>query len=311
MSNDMAATVSDHRESIVPTPALEPGSVLSAAQLEHYRREGFCLVENCFSPEEITRLREPLDGIFSETSPRHIVEKGGKAVRSVFGSHATHDVFARLVRHPRLLTSAEAILAGRVYVHQFKINVKAAFAGDVWDWHQDYIFWREEDGMPTSRVTNVVVYLDDVTEFNGPLFLIPRSHRGDAIDVASREAEVADTIRHAYGEGPTWLSNLTADLRYALPHDLVGQLVQRHGLVSTKAPAGSVLFFDANLVHASANNVSPFSRVIALVTYNSVHNVPRGVANPRPDFLSNRDATPLSAVSDDALTSPRERGSVS
>src|SRR5262249_50887068 len=149
------------------------------------------------SSEEIALLREPLAAIFSETSPRHIVEKGGKAVRSVYGSHNTDDVFGRLVRHPRLLKSAESILDDQVYVHQFKINVKAAFAGDVWDWHQDYIFWREEDGMPTSRVTNIALYLDDVTEFNGPLFLIPGSHRGDAISVTSREAELADTLRTA------------------------------------------------------------------------------------------------------------------
>jgi ectoine hydroxylase len=282
-------------------PAHQNGLLLGEQQLEAYQRLGFSLVENCFSPEELAQLREPLPSIFSERSPRHIVEKGGNAVRSVYGSHATHDVFSRLVRHPRLLKAAEEILADRVYVHQFKINVKAAFAGDVWDWHQDYIFWREEDGMPSSRVTNVAIYLDDVTEFNGPLFLIPGSHRGDAITVASRESEVASTIRSAYGDGPSWLSNLTADLKYSLPHDLVGELVRRHGLVSTKAPAGSVLFFDANMVHASANNVSPFSRVVILVTYNSVHNLPRGVVNPRPEFLSSRNPTALVPLPDDTL----------
>src|SRR5262249_6453220 len=150
-------------------------------------------------------------------------------------------------------------------------------------------------------VTNIALYLDDVTEFNGPLFLIPGSHRGDAISVTSREAELADTLRTAYGNGPSWLSNLTADLKYALPHDLVRQLVQRHRLVSTKAPAGSVLCFDPNLVHASSNNVSPFSRVVVLITYNSVSNAPRNVRNPRPEFLCSRDSTPLVPLSDDAL----------
>jgi ectoine hydroxylase len=38
-----------------------------------------------------------------------------------------------------------------VYIYQFKINVKAAFGGDVWQWHQDYIFWRNEDGMPGTE----------------------------------------------------------------------------------------------------------------------------------------------------------------
>jgi ectoine hydroxylase len=68
-------------------------------------------------------------------------------------------------------------------VHQFKINSKAAYRGDVWEWHQDYIFWQREDGMPTARVVNAVVFLDDVNEFNGPLLLIPTSHHLGVIDV--------------------------------------------------------------------------------------------------------------------------------
>ena len=37
-----------------------------------------------------------------------------------------------------------------VYVHQFKLNAKAAFEGDVWQWHQDYGTWARDDGMPQA-----------------------------------------------------------------------------------------------------------------------------------------------------------------
>ena len=33
-------------------------------------------------------------------------------------------------------------------MHQFKLNAKAAFEGEVWQWHQDYGTWARDDGMP-------------------------------------------------------------------------------------------------------------------------------------------------------------------
>ena len=62
-------------------------------------------------------------------------------------------------------------------MHQFKINGKMAFEGDVWQWHQDYGTWKNDDLMPTERAMNVAIFLDDVNEFNGPLMFIPGSHK--------------------------------------------------------------------------------------------------------------------------------------
>ena len=38
-------------------------------------------------------------------------------------------------------------------MHQFKINGKMAFDGDVWQWHQDYGTWlqRRPDARPSAR----------------------------------------------------------------------------------------------------------------------------------------------------------------
>ena len=67
-------------------------------------------------------------------------------------------------------------------MHQFKINGKMAFEGDVWQWHQDYGTWKNDDLMPTERAMNVAIFLDDVNEFNGPLMFIPGSHKKGVID---------------------------------------------------------------------------------------------------------------------------------
>ena len=62
-------------------------------------------------------------------------------------------------------------------MHQYKVNAKAAFDGEVWQWHQDYGTWARDDGMPEPRAMNIAVFLDEVSAINGPLMFIPGSHR--------------------------------------------------------------------------------------------------------------------------------------
>ena len=90
--------------------------------------------------------------------------------------------FARLARHPRMVEPVQDLFGEALYMHQFKINGKMAFEGDVWQWHQDYGTWKNDDLMPTERAMNVAIFLDDVNEFNGPLMFIPGSHKKGVID---------------------------------------------------------------------------------------------------------------------------------
>ena len=76
-------------------------------------------------------------------------ERNG-AVRTAFGVHTYSDIYWRLSRHPRLVEPAMQVLGGPIYIHQFKVNAKAAFDGDVWQWHQDYGTWSREDLMPEA-----------------------------------------------------------------------------------------------------------------------------------------------------------------
>ncbi|MHC5762949.1 phytanoyl-CoA dioxygenase family protein, partial [Nostoc sp.] len=210
----------------------------------------------------------------------------------------TDEIFQRLSRHPQLVKPAMQLLGSKVYIYQFKINAKAAFRGDIWEWHQDYIFWRKEDGLPTARLVNALVLLDDMNEFNGPLFVIPGSHKEGMIDVIARNTSNQFQDKT---ERPEWMSGFTAKLKYSLNRELVGDLVMKYGIYSIKASAGSVLLFDSNIVHASPSNISPFDRAVVIVTYNSIENIPLPVANPRPDFLVSRDYRPVEPLSEDAL----------
>lgn len=274
---------------------------LTSKQVSEFKEQGFILLREVFSESETEVLRAQLCSVFAEESPRKVIEKQGNLVRSVYGCHTTNEVFRCLTQLNRITEPASQILESGIYVYQFKVNVKSAFGGDVWQWHQDYIFWRDEDGMLSPRVINVMIFLDEANEFNGPMLFVPGSHRGGVINTTPANLISHSGSNDVYKNSPKWISNLTADLKYSLPKETVMALVKEHGIVAAKGPAGSVLFFDSNLVHASAQNISPFHRIAIIISFNSTENVPSPVRSPRPEFLSARDCRPLVPISDASL----------
>lgn len=274
---------------------------LTKEQLDFYEQQGYLFVREAFPQAEIEALKAEIPTVMADDSMRRVVEKDGNMVRSVYGTHQHNELFNILSRHPRIVLPAMDVLGSDVYVYQFKINAKASFGGDLWEWHQDFVFWQKEDGMPEPRVLNAVIFLDEVNEFNGPLYLIPGSHVEGVIDCLSSDKPLASEIEPTYESSPAWINNLTANLKYALTKEVVAGLVSRYGLVAPKGPAGSVLFFHSNTVHASSSNISPFDRTTVIVSFNSVENVPISTAPPRPEFIVSRDARPIVPVAENAL----------
>jgi ectoine hydroxylase len=273
---------------------------LTKEQLEFYESKGYLFIPDAFPQLEIDALKAEVPEALAENSIRRVVEKDGSMVRSVYGTHLHNDTFNILSRHPRIVLPAMSVLESDVYVYQFKINAKSSFGGDLWEWHQDFIFWQREDGMPAPRVLNAVIFLDEVNEFNGPLYLIPGSHAEGVIDCLVDDKPLEPT----YESSPGWINNLTANLKYALTKEVVARLVSKYGLVAPKGPAGSILFFHSNLVHASTNNISPFDRTTVIISFNSVENLPVSTAPPRPEFIVSRDSKPIIPVAENALQSP-------
>jgi ectoine hydroxylase len=283
-----------------PQDNLDFSPRLTAAQIEFYDKNGFLLIADYFSPEELNILADELPGVFAENTPRRILEKSG-AVRSVFGTHATNETFRRLSRLPRLVTPAMQLLDSEVYIHQFKINAKLALEGDQWEWHQDFLYWHKEDGMPAPRVLTAAIFLQEVNEFNGPMLVIPGSHREGMIDVRPHENFLFDEGEAHFGERARWMPTLTANLKYKINKEILSRVTARSNIFGAKGAAGFVLFFDGNLFHASANNLSPRDRISIFVSYNSVENRLVEVANPRPEFIASRDFHPVVPVNDNAL----------
>ncbi|MCP5054205.1 MAG: phytanoyl-CoA dioxygenase [bacterium] len=265
---------------------------LTNQQLEQYREEGLLFIPSCFSRQEVGMMQEELDLLVGQHNPGEVFESDKKTVRGLHGCHMRSDLFGRLTRIPRVLEPSRQILNDEVYVHQFKINFKRAFGGDTWPWHQDYVFWNKEDGMPKVEVVNIAICLNEVNEFNGPMYFVPGSHKKGLLDVESRVKPGKDN----------WKDSVSAYLKYSLDNETVRGLVKERGMTAPKGPAGSLLIFHPNLAHSSAPNISPYDRILVILTYNSVHNIPHPPGKPRPEFLVGRDYTPLQALPGDTLT---------
>src|SRR5881275_698252 len=144
---------------------------LTAQQLRQFAEEGYLFLPGCFSEEEVAVLRDEAERIYASNRQEVWREKTG-APRTAFAAHTYNEAHRLLGAHPRLIRPVE-----QLYMHQYKINAKAAFEGDVWQWHQDYGTWARDDGMPEPRAMNIAVFMDEVMAINGPLMLIPKSHK--------------------------------------------------------------------------------------------------------------------------------------
>ncbi len=133
------------------------------------------------------------------------------------GLHLRDPLFARLVRDPRLVTPARQILDDDdLYIQQVKVNAKEAFTGEQWQWHYDFATHHREDGVPEPLALNLHIFLDEVTEFNGPLIFIPGSHRDGPAPTA------LDTTTTSY---PLW----------TVAPEVVKPLAERAGCTARKA----------------------------------------------------------------------------
>ncbi|WP_280154157.1 phytanoyl-CoA dioxygenase family protein [Piscinibacter sp. XHJ-5] len=258
---------------------------LTPQQVEQFDRDGYLFFPGLFTAAEVRALNDAVPALYRLREAFNVREKGSEAVRTNFAAHLYSEPFARLARHPRMIEPVQQLLGEALYMHQFKINGKMAFEGDVWQWHQDYGTWLNDDLMPTERAMNVAIFLDDVNAFNGPLMFIPGSHRKG---VAEAEHDVTTT---SY---PLWTLNPA----------LVAELVERAGgkqggIVSPLGPAGSMILFHSCLVHASGSNLSPWNRVSVYLSLCAVSNHIR--RHKRPEYIAHRDFAPIECLPEDCL----------
>lgn len=261
---------------------------LSAEQLRSYEENGFLVMHDVFDAAEVQRYKQELQRLLQLPElvgqPDTITELGSDAIRSLFKVHERSELVRNLIQDPRLLQVARQILGSEVYLHQSRANFKPGFTGKAFYWHSDFETWHVEDGMPSMRALSCSVLLTDNNACNGSLMLVPGSHR---------------YFVPCLGETPEQHHKQSLKKQeYGVPsQEHLTQLVDEGGLVTVEAKAGSVIFFDCNTMHGSANNISPWARSNLFMVFNSVDNAlqsPKYGLEPRPDFLGYRGAiTPI------------------
>ena len=254
---------------------------LTPSQIRRFQGDGFLILPELFSLAEVAAMRDAATVVFAEDHPGNVREKLSGEVRTAMGLHLRHEIFARLTRHPRFVEPAMQLLGDdRLYVQQVKINTKAAFEGEIWQWHYDFATHHREDGVPEPLALNLHVFLDDVSEFNGPLYFIPGSHK--------------------HGPAPTVLDTTTTSYPlWVVGRDTVARLAAERGLVSATGRAGTALIFGDSLVHGSPPNLSPWDRRIFSVILNPIANATTKAQ--RPAYKHHRDLTPVAPLADDCL----------
>jgi ectoine hydroxylase len=235
---------------------------LSGEQVRQYDDLGYLLLPELFSAAEVETIRHESARLLEEDRAEILREEQSSAPRHLLGCHTFSDVFLVLSRDRRLIETAMQLLGEAVYVHQFKVNPKTAFTGEAFLWHQDFPVWKRDDGMLEPRAINMAIFLDEATSINGPLMVVPGSHK--------EELPLADELN-----------------AYILDAEVVEPVLRDKGIVTAEGPVGSVLLFHGNLVHGSGANITPYPRRIVYVSYCAVSNYIRRPT--RPDWIAHRD----------------------
>jgi ectoine hydroxylase len=263
---------------------------MTSSSATEYADRGFIFRPGFLAPGEVTVLTDELDRILGGDPPNAgiILEKDGTTPRTVFNPQLYSDVYSRLIRHPRLLGMVEELVGEQVYAFQLGINCKAAFNGDVWFWHQDYPTYLEDDHIPQPRMVNALIFLDEVTMLNSPLMLVPGSHR------------LATDMPEESTQGTSY------KLRYT-GVDVIKEQVSAGGLEVPTGPAGSIIFMNANTLHGSTANLSPWSRRMITLTYNAMSNKSTSPSVRSRDIVyDDTDLPALTPLGEDCLGAGRQ-----
>ncbi|MFC4808076.1 ectoine hydroxylase [Paenibacillus sp. GCM10023250] len=263
--------------------AWSPDSPITQARANEYEQKGYLFFESFFSPDEVAAWKAELGRLqrfYREREAEHVIrEPDSDEVRSVFAVHDNNPVFKGLAEHKRLTSVARFLLGSDTYVHQSRINFKPGFSGKEFYWHSDFETWHVEDGMPAMRALSVSIALEDNNPYNGPLMVMPGSHKTFVASVGrTPEDHFKQSLRKQ---------------EYGVPDkDSLTRLAREGGIDMPVGKAGSLLVFDCNLMHGSSSNISPYPRSNVFIVYNSVENrlvTPFSGQKPRPPFIATRD----------------------
>jgi ectoine hydroxylase len=266
---------------------------LSPEELNAYEENGYILFPDLFSAEEVDAMNREYKRLLSEGvlegRDELIKEPRSDEARSIFCLEKFSPLFDKISRDGRILDKVMQILDSRVYIHHSRINIKPAYHGKSFPWHSDFETWHAEDGVPRLRIQTAWIMLTENNPYNGPLYLIPGSHK-----------------QYVACKGETPSGHFKQSLRkqeYGVPSEAaIKQLAKSGNLTGAYGKPGTLVIHEGNIMHGSPDNISPWPRTNLFFVYNSIHNQPAdapfAAKQFRPTFLSNPEREPLTKADD-------------
>jgi ectoine hydroxylase-related dioxygenase (phytanoyl-CoA dioxygenase family) len=220
--------------------------MINGDQRDAYRRDGFIVVPGLLSETEVVELRRIIAELVAgaaaadthtavyDLEPGHT--RSAPKVRRIKQPHMVHPAFAAVVRKPAVIEVLTTLIGPNLRMQGSKLNMKAAHYGSPVEWHQDWAFYPHTN----DDILAIGVMLDDMDLENGPLMVVPGSHRG-----------------------PVW-NHHGADGRFCGLVDPLDIEAEAARAVPLTGRAGSMSFHHVRALHGSALNTSDRDRNLLL-----------------------------------------------
>jgi ectoine hydroxylase-related dioxygenase (phytanoyl-CoA dioxygenase family) len=238
--------------------------ILTQAQIDEYNEVGAIVVRDVLSPQEVQRLRRVTDemveksrALTTHTDIYDLEDTHSQAqprVRRIKQPHIVDPAYGDLVRHPRILAALRDLWGPDIRFDTAKLNLKSAGYGAAVEWHQDWAFYPHTN----DDLAAVGIMMDDMELANGPLMIIPGSHKAPTVFDHHFEGKFCGAMDPTKAE---------VDYTKALP--LTG-------------PAGSITIHHVRAVHGSAVNTSNKDRRLLLFQFRAADAWP--IVNPVKDL---------------------------
>ena len=224
----------------------------SPEQINAYHKDGFLLIKNFCSKEEINKLyTTALEDNAMKNNALDLNDQSGKKTKLSLWFTPGNDVFGYLTRCEKMVHSTAQLLDNDAPVCHFhsKLMQKEPKVGGAWEWHQDYGYWYKNQFMFPDQLVSVMVALTPANKQNGCLQIIRGSHK-------------LGRVNHGFaGE------QVGADMV------MVNNALKTMELIYCELEPGDALFFHSNLLHRSEANLSEHARWSIISCYSSQSNI--------------------------------------
>ena len=161
--------------------------ILSKDEVNFYNEKGYLLVEDVITINQHNKMLNLVNDFFeksksvNENNNIFDLEDGHCAtnprLKRVKQPHQHSDFFWDIIKQSKIEGILIDILGKDISLKTSKLNTKAPGGGAAVEWHQDWAFYPHTN----DNVLALGLMLNDVDIDNGPLMVIPESHKGPVL----------------------------------------------------------------------------------------------------------------------------------